>query len=175
MSSRYDAKMSNRYYGSGMSKTPAPSDLADKFMLRMPSGMRDRIARAAKASGRSMNAEIVQTLEDHYPPETELRDLMHWIEEVVWHANTHNWRDNRKILVEALRMLREKINDETFDPAEMARPSSYHEKLQEHQRTRVREHIPDFYPANSKLPPDSKRDQDDNNANRAPRSRKPDP
>jgi hypothetical protein len=113
-----------------MSKPPAPSDLADKFMLRMPEGMRDRIAKAAKVNGRSMNAEIVQTLEDHYPPETELRDLMHWIEEVVWHANTHNWRDNRKILIEALRSLREKINDEAFDPAEMARPPSYVEKMQ---------------------------------------------
>lgn len=130
MSSRYDAKMSNRYYGSAMSKPPAPSDLADKFMLRMPSGMRDRIARAAKVNGRSMNAEIVQTLEDHYPPETELRDLVHWIEEVVWHANAHSWRDSRKMLVEALQMLREKINDEAFDPGEMARPPSYVEKMQ---------------------------------------------
>lgn len=44
------------------SKPPAPSDLADKFMLRLPDGMRDRIADAAKANNRSMNAEIVARL-----------------------------------------------------------------------------------------------------------------
>ena len=35
---------------------------SDKFMLRLPEGMRDRIAEAAKANGRSMNAEIVARL-----------------------------------------------------------------------------------------------------------------
>ena len=35
----------------------------DKFMLRLPDGMRDRIAEIAKANGRSMNAEIVRRLE----------------------------------------------------------------------------------------------------------------
>lgn len=44
-------------------KPPAPSDIADKFMLRMPDGMRDRIAALAKANGRSMNAEIVHHLQ----------------------------------------------------------------------------------------------------------------
>ena len=35
----------------------------DKFMVRMPEGMRDEIAKAAKANNRSMNAEIVARLE----------------------------------------------------------------------------------------------------------------
>lgn len=35
----------------------------NKFLVRMPDGMRDRIAEAAKANGRSMNAEIVHRLE----------------------------------------------------------------------------------------------------------------
>lgn len=35
---------------------------SDKFMLRFPDGMRDRIAEEAKANGRSMNAEIVARL-----------------------------------------------------------------------------------------------------------------
>lgn len=42
----------------------------DKFMLRLPEGMRDRIAERAKASGRSMNSEIVQILEDVLNSET---------------------------------------------------------------------------------------------------------
>ncbi|RTF27202.1 Arc family DNA-binding protein [Serratia marcescens] len=36
----------------------------DKFMLRFPDGMRDAIAERAKRNGRSMNAEIVQIIED---------------------------------------------------------------------------------------------------------------
>ena len=41
---------------------------SDKFMLRFPDGMRDRIAEAAKANNRSMNAEIVSRLEDSFSP-----------------------------------------------------------------------------------------------------------
>lgn len=41
--------------------------LQDKFMLRLPDGMRDRIKAAAEAANRSMNSEIVATLEERYP------------------------------------------------------------------------------------------------------------
>lgn len=44
--------------------------LSDKFMLRLPDGMRDRIKAAAEASNRSMNAEIVGALEEKYPAPT---------------------------------------------------------------------------------------------------------
>lgn len=40
-----------------------PSDRADKFVVRFPDGMRDQIAEAAKANGRSMNAEIIHRLQ----------------------------------------------------------------------------------------------------------------
>ena len=44
----------------------------DQYMLRLPDGMRDRIKRAAEANNRSMNAEIVASLEAIYPaPFTE--------------------------------------------------------------------------------------------------------
>jgi hypothetical protein len=36
---------------------------ADKFIVRLPEGMRDRISEAAKANSRSMNAEIVARLQ----------------------------------------------------------------------------------------------------------------
>ena len=45
-----------------MEKSSYPSDQADKFMLRLPDGMRDRIADAASVAGRSMNAEIITRL-----------------------------------------------------------------------------------------------------------------
>src|SRR5665647_1575285 len=35
---------------------------SDQFMLRLPDGMRDFIAKMAERSGRSMNAEIVNAL-----------------------------------------------------------------------------------------------------------------
>lgn len=47
-------------------KPPYPSQLQDRFIVRMPDGMRDRIAEAAKAAGRSMNAEIVHRLEESF-------------------------------------------------------------------------------------------------------------
>lgn len=40
-----------------------PSDAADKFLLRLPNGMREQISEAAKAAGRSMNAEIISRLQ----------------------------------------------------------------------------------------------------------------
>lgn len=36
-------------------------------MVRFPDGMRDRIAAAAKANGRSMNSEIIAALEVMFP------------------------------------------------------------------------------------------------------------
>lgn len=47
-----------------MSEKPNyPSQSQDKFVLRLPDGMRDKISGLAKAAGRTMNAEIVQRLE----------------------------------------------------------------------------------------------------------------
>lgn len=46
-----------------MSDKRFPSDQAERFQVRMPAGMRDRIAQAAKENGRSMNAEIIHRLE----------------------------------------------------------------------------------------------------------------
>lgn len=40
-----------------------PSDKADKVLVRMPDGMRDRIKSEAKANNRTMNAEIVARLQ----------------------------------------------------------------------------------------------------------------
>lgn len=39
-----------------------PSGRQDQFVVRFPEGMRDEIASAAKAAGRSMNAEIVSRI-----------------------------------------------------------------------------------------------------------------
>lgn len=41
-----------------------PSEQADKFLLRLPDGMRDRLKVAADENKRSMNSEIVARLEE---------------------------------------------------------------------------------------------------------------
>jgi hypothetical protein len=46
-----------------MTKEPYPSEQADKFVLRLPDGMRDRIRATAEANSRSMNAGMVARLE----------------------------------------------------------------------------------------------------------------
>jgi hypothetical protein len=38
---------------------------ADQYMLRLPPGLRDRVARRAEENGRSMNTEIVEAIEQH--------------------------------------------------------------------------------------------------------------
>lgn len=48
-------------------KTISTSRASDQFSVRFPAGMRDRIHEAAKASGRSMNSEIVHCLGKVYP------------------------------------------------------------------------------------------------------------
>jgi plasmid stability protein len=45
-----------------MSDAGYPSDRQDRFIMRLPDGMRDEIKERARKAGRSMNAEIVQIL-----------------------------------------------------------------------------------------------------------------
>lgn len=56
----------------GMTKKPQQSESRelDKYIVRFPDGMRDRIAEAARGNNRSMNAEIVARLEASFaePP-----------------------------------------------------------------------------------------------------------
>lgn len=52
---------------------------ADKYIVRFPDGMRDRIAAEAKAANRSMNAEIVARLEkslDYIDGSSDLMQLV---------------------------------------------------------------------------------------------------
>lgn len=65
-----------------------PSEAADRFQVRMTSGLRDRIREAAEANNRSMNSEIVATLEEKYPapePATieELEAAIRTVEELL--------------------------------------------------------------------------------------------
>ncbi|MEN3793363.1 Arc family DNA-binding protein [Fulvimarina sp. MAC3] len=65
-----------------MSKKPTQPQ--DKYVLRLPDGMRDRIKAAADANNRSMNAEIVALLDQFYPePQPEMSAPMREIEDIL--------------------------------------------------------------------------------------------
>lgn len=49
-----------------MERKPFPSETQERFIVRLPDGMRDKIAAAAKSSNRSMNSEIVARLESTF-------------------------------------------------------------------------------------------------------------
>lgn len=46
---------------------PEKAQNQDKFIIRLPDGLRDRIRAAADKNHRSMNAEVVALLEENYP------------------------------------------------------------------------------------------------------------
>ena len=65
-----------------MPKTGAPSDLADKFVLRLPPGLKDRLAAAAKETGRSINSEIVGRLEQSLERFSSIEHIAQQIDEL---------------------------------------------------------------------------------------------
>jgi hypothetical protein len=48
-----------------MTTKPYPSETADRYIVRMPEGMRDKVKALADRRKRSMNAEIVAAIEAH--------------------------------------------------------------------------------------------------------------
>lgn len=54
-----------------------PSQEADRFQVRMPEGLRDKLREAAAANGRSMNAEIVKRLEDTFEIDARLNQQLY--------------------------------------------------------------------------------------------------
>lgn len=58
--------VSTRRYAADMKENNFPSDKLDKFMLRFPDGMRDRVRVASEQNGRSMNSEIIHRLEQSF-------------------------------------------------------------------------------------------------------------
>jgi hypothetical protein len=69
--------------------TRIPSRGSDQFNLRLPEGMRDRIAEVAKANGRSMNSEIVARLESSFdaPAGADLSPVISEMMRVLDHLN----------------------------------------------------------------------------------------
>jgi hypothetical protein len=78
--------------------TKDPVSEQDKFMLRLPEGMRKRIKAAADRNGRSMNAEIVATLDETYG--TDDFDFPTFMEKFMVPVVNASSEDERKHLLQ---------------------------------------------------------------------------
>jgi predicted DNA-binding protein len=80
-----------------------PSVSQDKFIIRLPDGMRERIKEAADANGRTMTAEIVWRLEKSLTTvETRLDDLgaaINTTADLAYDTHEHGWDTNGRVLV----------------------------------------------------------------------------
>lgn len=57
-----------------------PSDVADKYILRLPDGMRAELKEAARQAGRTLNAEIVMRLQESFLPRPFPQSIEHFHE-----------------------------------------------------------------------------------------------
>lgn len=57
-------------------RDPYPSETQDRFMVRLPDGMRDKIRVAADAAKRTMSAEIVARLEATFQDDFGVPDFV---------------------------------------------------------------------------------------------------
>lgn len=79
-----------------------PSEEAERFQVRMPPGLRDRIKIAAEKSNRSMNAEIVRTLEEAYPEPITLDEIVADISQTVEYLKRFKGSSMLMVLADSL-------------------------------------------------------------------------
>lgn len=70
------AHLTNRFIMHPMKQAVYSSRTADKFVVRLPDGMRERIAEVARNHHRSMNSEIIARLEQSLFQESVLDDRL---------------------------------------------------------------------------------------------------
>ncbi len=63
---------------------------ADQLLIRLPDGMRRRVASVAADNGRSMNAEIVAALEKHLDNDVSVIELWARLEELERKVQDHD-------------------------------------------------------------------------------------
>jgi predicted DNA-binding protein len=82
---------------------------ADQYMLRLPPGLRDRVARRAAENGRSMNTEIVEAIEKYLEGADRMTHLWEFVEK---HRENVEALDRILDAVEYLESRVEKIDGE---------------------------------------------------------------
>ncbi|MFC0200830.1 Arc family DNA-binding protein [Paracoccus rhizosphaerae] len=100
---------------------------SDRFMLRLPDGMRDIIRREAEQNNRSMNAEIVATLQSHY--ESGGLELPESILTVLRGLAEIRQTPVQSLIITALRRLYGQSVDADRDPLVIDVPPPLREKL----------------------------------------------
>lgn len=76
-----------------------PSQSQDKFIVRLPDGMRERIKAAADLNRRSMNAEIVDRLEKSFSMHGEKETLLTELADI---ASSGSEKDLKNTMVDVL-------------------------------------------------------------------------
>src|SRR3954467_10020543 len=75
-----------------------PGRGSDQFVVRLPDGMREKIAQAAEANGRSMNSEIVHRLSQSFENPPKKLSLVKFSEDPVnLTAALHDIADSLKL------------------------------------------------------------------------------
>jgi hypothetical protein len=92
-----------------MPKQLTPSRTADKYILRLPDGMRDLIATTAKTNNRTMNAEIVARLQNSFETEHSTESNL-------------NTETIKKMLLDQEQHLEEKINNAMSELLKVLKP-----------------------------------------------------
>jgi len=100
-----------------MAKEPTnyPSDAADKYVLRFPDGMRDRLKQAAAANNRTLNAEIVKRLEDSFDERSLPADEKPQQEMLYEMRRTQLLLERNAIAAEAEQLRRQRLDVETLE------------------------------------------------------------
>jgi len=90
-------------------KTSNTGRESDKFTLRFSEGMREQIRKAAESNNRTMNAEIVDRLQQSFSPAEEQRAQMmkqvDWLTEQVLALTAY-----QKIESPGIKILRDSVN-----------------------------------------------------------------
>jgi hypothetical protein len=58
------------------------AEKTEQFVVRLPPGLRAKIAERASENGRSMNSEVVAALEKHVDDDTSLLELYRMVEDL---------------------------------------------------------------------------------------------
>ena len=101
-----------------MEKKPQQSESrdADKYVVRFPDGMRDRIAEEAKANNRSMNAEIIARLEQSLGPISDEASAMRAIKSLMEYGKKYEFLVSINITDEPEKILAKAIKNGSLPP-----------------------------------------------------------
>lgn len=64
-----------------------PSRTADKIMIRLPDGMRERLTESATSRGRSVNADVISRIEASFKMEEDAYEGIRTVEELRQSTN----------------------------------------------------------------------------------------